>query len=224
MSYPQLIPTLTNLDILTDSMESDPTEKKDLTERTNVIILIVIVLSCTIGACVLLAQLFMRRDIQPLKIKSPRLLIVSVAANLFIIIMLAIVQIEQEICVNSEDGKEIESCTHYGLQVTSLLFGFLVICLAEPLALSSYVLRAIRLKKIFDAQQVYFHEGRKPTDLIDKFREARLLIRTLLVTVIITLLYLIVALILNYAPSGRSYLYVLPSMNTSSYSHELINE
>ena len=71
---------------------------------------------------------------------------------------------------------------------------------------------------------MYFHEGRKPTDLIDKFREARLLIRTLLVTVIITLLYLIVALILNYAPSGRSYLYVLPSMNTSSYSHELINE
>ena len=91
MSYPQLIPTLTNLDILTDSVQNDTEEKKNLKEHTNVIILIVIVLLCTIGACFLLAQLFMRRDIQPLKIKSPRLLIVSVAANLFIVVMIAII-------------------------------------------------------------------------------------------------------------------------------------
>ena len=74
---------------------------------------------------------------------------------------------EQELCVNSEEGKEVDSCVHYGLQITALLFGFLVMCMAEPLAISSYVLRAIRLKKIFDAQQVYFHEGRMPIHLID---------------------------------------------------------
>ena len=81
--------------------------------------------------------------------------------------MVAVIQIEQESCVNSKDGKEIDSCEHYGLQVTALLFGFLVMCMAEPLAVSSYILRAVRLKKIFDAQQEYFHEGLKPTALID---------------------------------------------------------
>ena len=29
---------------------------------------------------------------------------------------------------------------------------------------------------------------------------------------------------MNYIPEDRSYLYVLPSMNTSSYSHEILTE
>ena len=49
----------------------------------------------------LLFQLYSRKDVQPLKIKSPWLLIFSVAANLGVIVQMSVIQYEQEICVNS---------------------------------------------------------------------------------------------------------------------------
>ena len=76
---------------------------------------------------------------------------VSVGANLGIIVQMSVIQVEQELCVNSKDKQDIDSCVHYGLQVVALLFGFLIMCMAEPLAIIAYVLRAVRLKKIFDA-------------------------------------------------------------------------
>ena len=134
---------------------------------------------------------------------------------------MSVVQYEQEICVNSLDEKDFQQCVSYGLQVVALLCGFLVLCIGEPLTLVSYVLRAVRLRKIFDAQQVYFYEERKPIDLIEKFKEKRLVFLTCLITGTTTLVFLTVAICLNYFPSERSLLFLLPSMNTSSFSHEL---
>ena len=122
------------------------------------------------------------------------------------------------------DEKDFQQCVSYGLQVVALLCGFLVLCIGEPLALVSYVLRAVRLRKIFDAQQVYFYEERKPIDLIEKFKEKRLVFLTCLITGTTTLVFLTVAICLNYFPSERSLLFLLPSMNTSSFSHELTSQ
>ena len=41
---------------------------------------------------------------------------------------------------------------------------------------------------------------------------------------VLTVIYVLVAICLNYIPSHRSLLFLLPSMNTSSFSHELLNE
>ena len=64
---------------------------------------------------------------------------------------MSVIQYEQEICVNSLNEEDFQGCISYGLQVVALLCGFLVLGIGEPLSLVSYILRAVRLRKIFDA-------------------------------------------------------------------------
>lgn len=96
---------------------------------------------------------FKRGEIQPLKIRSSKLLFVSVLANLTIVVMAYVIQMAQEICINQTD--KIDTFTHhckiYSLELLGLLFGMLIISTAEPLAFVSQVLRAIRLRRIIDA-------------------------------------------------------------------------
>ena len=54
MSYPHLIPTLSNLEMQTDRPEIEADDSKNLREHSHVVALIVIVLLCFIGACILL--------------------------------------------------------------------------------------------------------------------------------------------------------------------------
>ena len=71
---------------------------------------------------------------------------------------------------------------------------------SEPLAIISYVLRAFRLRRIYDAQLKYFREERKPVELIERFKETRLIIVTAVSVGAITVLYLIVALCMMFIP------------------------
>ena len=59
--------------------------------------LAVISIACIIALMVLI---LIRRDIQPLKIKSPRLMLLSMFGNMVIIFTVTIIQVTEEKCIN----------------------------------------------------------------------------------------------------------------------------
>lgn len=162
---------------------------------------------------------------QPLKIKSPQLMLLSLFANLFIIVSVSVIQISEELCVNAGNIEDSGVCSYGILEVLAISFGYILIGFTEPLAIVSYVLRAFRLRSIYDAQLTYFREERKPVEMIEKFREMRLIKITALSVGPITITYLILALLLAFVPTGQtSLLYLLPSVDTSSFaegSHDI---
>lgn len=180
---------------------------------------LILVLSCfsiiyVIGLMILIIA---RKEMQPLKIKSPRLMLLSIFANLFIIISVSTIQLSEEECVNSGEGDDSFVCELHVLEIFSLSFGYILIGFTEPLAIISYVLRAFRLRSIYDAQLTYFREERKPVELIEKFKEARLIMITAVSVAALTVLYLITALCLMFIPE-HSNLYKLPSIDTASFA------
>ena len=123
-------------------------------------------------------------------------MLLSIFANLFIIISVSVIQLSEEMCVNTQSSDDSFVCDYHVLEVFSLSFGYILIGFTEPLAIISYVLRAFRLRRIYDAQLTYFREERKPVELIEKFREARLIMVTAVSVATLTVIYLIVALCL----------------------------
>jgi len=69
--------------------------------------------------------------------------------------------------------------------------GYLLICLSEPLLLLSYVLRFLRIKRIFDAKQIYVDKGVRPTQMIKSYSENRLCIIAVSLVALFTILYMI---------------------------------
>ena len=65
---------------------SSTESSKGIGEAGQIATLSVVLFICFLGISFLLFQLYSRKDVQPLKIKSPWLLIFSVAANLGIIV------------------------------------------------------------------------------------------------------------------------------------------
>ena len=120
---------------------------------TNIVILCTVVVISITFLGFTMFYLFKRGDIQPLKIRSSKLLIVSVLANLLIVFQIFIVQLSQELCVNKEGTFDTSAyrCKFKGLEIFGLIFGFLIIGACEPLSLISQILRAVRLRKIIDA-------------------------------------------------------------------------
>ena len=108
-------------------------------------------------------------------------------------------------------------CKWKVLELFSLVFGYIILGFTEPLALISYILRAFRLKNIYNAQLIYFREERKPVELIERFKEGRLIKITAISVGTITIVYLFTAVILSFAPSGGSKLFYLPSLDTASF-------
>ena len=104
----------------------------------------------------LMVLILYRREVQPLKIKSPRLMLLSMFGNLWIIISVSIIQVTEEKCINKVSVDKSEMCDHNILLVVSLCLGYMMIGFTEPLAIVAYVLRAFRLRRIFDAQLCYF--------------------------------------------------------------------
>ena len=78
--------------------------------------------------------------------------------NLWIIFSVSVIQVAEEQCINLTDvtksGEDL--CAHNILLVVSLCLGYMMIGFTEPLAIVAYVLRAFRLRRIFDAQITYF--------------------------------------------------------------------
>lgn len=91
---------------------------------------------------------FKQRELQPLKIKSPRLLIITLVANILFVVLMSLIEINAEVCTK-------RACNQ-GLVDTARVSGYLLVCYVEPLLLISYTFRYLRIKRIFDAQQQYF--------------------------------------------------------------------
>ena len=105
----------------------------------------------------------------------------------------------------------------------ALCLGYIMIAFTEPLAIISYVLRAFRLRRIYDAQVKYFKEDRKPTELFEKFKEHRLITVTAIAVGTLTITYCIVAICLIFVPDDKSKLYLLPSVDTDSFAFGTAN-
>ena len=101
---------------------------------------------------------FKRKEMQPLKIKSPQLLAIFLVGNMVTVLLLFIVSINVEVCY--ADG-----CRD-GLKTLAETCGYLLVCFSEPLLLMSFLLRFVRIRKIFDAQQIYFEHGVRPSEMI----------------------------------------------------------
>ena len=71
---------------LDTKVNSSTESSKGMGEAGQIVTLSVVLFICFLGMSFLLFQLYSRKDVQPLKIKSPWLLIFSVAANLGIIV------------------------------------------------------------------------------------------------------------------------------------------
>jgi hypothetical protein len=100
-----------------------------------------------------------RKEIQPLKIKSPLLLAIFLVANMITIVLIMFVMINVEVCYAKA------SCNS-GLRSLAETCGYLLVCFSEPLLLLSFMFRFVRIRKIFDAQQIYFEHGVRPSEMI----------------------------------------------------------
>jgi hypothetical protein len=85
-----------------------------------------------------------RKEMQPLKIRSPILLAIFLIGNIVTVVLLMIVMINVEVCYAK--GVCVE-----GLRTLAETCGYLLVCFAEPLLLLSFLLRFVRIRKIFDA-------------------------------------------------------------------------
>ena len=163
--------------------------------------------------------ILLRQEKQPLKIKSPRLMLLCIFANLTIIISVSVVQLSEEKCINEDGGTTADGvCKWHVLEMFSLCFGYILLGFTEPLSVIAYVLRSFRLRSIYDAQLTYYSEDRKPVEMIEKFRELRLIKVTAISVGCLTVVYLVTALFLKFVPMGSTTkLYLLPSMDTASF-------
>lgn len=68
--------------------------------------------------------------------------------------------------------------------------GYLLVCLSEPLIILGYSMRFLRIKRIFDAQKLYFDSGQRPSEMIKRYSEQRLAVMVIFGTLILTAGYM----------------------------------
>ena len=132
----------------------------------------------------LTALVVKRKEIQPLKIKSPLLLAIFLVGNMVTVLLIMFVMINVEVCYSQG------SCNS-GLRSLAETCGYLLVCFAEPLLLLSFMFRFVRIRKIFDAQQIYFEHGVRPSEMIQRYSEKRLSIVLILIVAVSTTAYLV---------------------------------
>lgn len=103
------------------------------------------------------------------------------------------------------------------------ILGYTLISFSEPLAVIAYLLRAIRLRKVFDAQQLYYENQIKPAKLIAQFKEEKLMKLVVIVLSALAMVYTIVLVMLWFIPDV-SLTYLLPSIDTSDFWALRIND
>jgi hypothetical protein len=100
------------------------------------------------------------------------------------VLLIMFVMINVEVCYSQG------SC-NAGLRSLAETCGYLLVCFAEPLLLLSFMFRFVRIRKIFDAQQIYFEHGVRPSEMIQRYSEKRLSIVLILIVAVSTTAYLV---------------------------------
>ena len=62
-------------------------------------------------------------------------------------------------------------CEYQGIEDTAQICGYLMVCFSQPLIFLAYAARFLRVRKVFDAQVVYFKTGNRPSDMIRRYSE-----------------------------------------------------
>ena len=97
----------------------------------------------------------MQANVQPIKIKSPKLILLFIFANILAIMLLCIVQLNEDKCIQTQN----ETCEQGALLLTAQICGYLFVCFVEPLIMMAFLIRYMRITKIFEAQQIYFENN-----------------------------------------------------------------
>jgi hypothetical protein len=168
------------------------------------ILAIIAAVFSTLWYLVLTALVVLRKEHQPLKLKSPMLLTIFLLGNIATIVLITLIYI------NAEVGGEV-------LRQSARVSGYMMVCFSEPMLLLAFCLRYVRVRKIFDAQQVYFTENKKPQELIDKYSELRLCLGTLGFTAAFTTAYMLVSS-LPWAIEGPDGYGVLPTFAIGQFT------
>ena len=111
----------------------------------NAIVVLVIGTFCTAGLLLLASMVLKRKEIQPLKLRSPKLVSLFLIGNICTVVLLTLVQLNAEFC---RDG--VCSTSEAFLKAADSA-GYLIVCFSEPLVLLTFCLRYLRVRKVFDA-------------------------------------------------------------------------
>ena len=88
--------------LLAPPSPADPNQvpKTSLNEESSLALILCLAIISIVYTFGLMVLVFARKEMQPLKIKSPHLLLLSIFANLFIIMSVSVIQLAEEKCVN----------------------------------------------------------------------------------------------------------------------------
>lgn len=117
------------------------------------------------------------------------LITIFLCSNILFLVLLFLVTINAEVCNSS--GPYNLSCND-NLQYTAQISGLLLVCFAEPLVLISYMFRFLRIKRVFDAQLIYFQTEQNPKDMINRYSESRLALNAAIIITVFAALYMTV--------------------------------
>ena len=156
----------------------------------------------------LLTLLWKRRNSQPLKKKSPNLIIISTAGNMLFCLVMLLQQVLFYGCLVRSD---LPACQDATVSNLNCLLGLSLLSVCEPLCIVPYYLRSTRLYWIFKAQEYYFRKKKKPLHWLKNIKERTLIRLSLLLALALCIATL--GLFLGYC-LGRSDVFLyLPSYN-----------
>jgi hypothetical protein len=84
-----------------------------------------------------------------------------------------------------------------------------MVCLSQPLAIVPYLFRSLRLRKMYEARQIYWLDNKMPKKMIKNWNEKRLAFYLLFLMLLFSTLYLV----LSYYSDN----FKLPCYNTLSF-------
>ena len=140
----------------------------------------------------IMVLLVLRQHYQPLKKRSPKLIMLSCVGNFLFCLCLLLEEIQFNDCRINSDSEVCNSPAFAGI---NCFLGFILLSFCEPMAVIPYILRSIRLYVIFKAQEYYFRERRKPTEWFNWIKEQRMIkicfVWVAILTVISIMLYIL---------------------------------
>ena len=109
------------------------------TLNAQAILAIIAAVISTLWYLVLTAFVVLRKEHQPLKLKSPMLLTIFLLGNIATIVLITLIYINAEV-----EGEMLVQ--------SARVSGYMMVCFSEPMLLLAFCLRYVRVRKIFDAQ------------------------------------------------------------------------
>jgi len=191
--------------LVADAQSADPQhdEHVDLLIVNSVLLGVI-----SIVFLVLLVLLCKRKNNQPLKKKSPNLIIISTLGNMLFCVVMLLQQILFYGCLVRSD---LPACQNSTISNVNCLLGLSLLSVCEPLCVVPYYLRSTRLYWIFKAQEYYFQRKKKPVQWFKIIKERTLIRANLALALVLSIVT--IGLFLGYWLGNNEVFLYLPSYN-----------